>query len=64
MNHLLKELRLNTKTSCTVDEAVGMMLGVWGVDCFFDEELLCGGGYVEIAYSLLAAVWSYIALFF
>ena len=39
MNHLLKELRLNTKTSCTVDEAVGMMLGVWGVDCFFDEEL-------------------------
>ena len=39
MNHLLKELRLNTQTSCTVDEAVGMMLGVWGVDCYLDEEL-------------------------
>ena len=34
--YLLKDLRLNTVTDCSIDEAVGIMLGIWKVDCYLD----------------------------
>ena len=36
--YLLRHLVLNLDTECTIDEAVGMMMGIWKVDCYIDVE--------------------------
>jgi hypothetical protein len=37
--YLLENLGFNIQTTCSVDEAVGIMLGLWNVDCYLDMEM-------------------------
>jgi hypothetical protein len=37
--YLLEKLGFNIQTTCSVDEAVGIMLGLWNVDCYLDIEM-------------------------
>ena len=37
--YLLEKLGFNIQTTCSVDEAVGIMLGLWNVDCYLNMEM-------------------------